>query len=107
MIKDLNFRICVDVFLVIVNLLVELLIFEKFLEYNFSEFFLSYIFNLVSEYVEKVVMILFNVIRIERGCREILNVVKRNEDCSLNKIVDVLCLESKLDYLVMFILNLI
>ncbi|XP_068690495.1 protein HGH1 homolog [Montipora foliosa] len=109
--KDSNPRICADAFLVLVNLSAESLISEKLLEYNFSEPFLSYTLNPASEHAEKAAMILSNVTRTERGCREILNVAKRNEDCSLNKIVDVLCLESynphcKLDYLAMFISNL-
>ena len=104
--KDSNPRICADAFSVIVNLSAESLISEKLLEYNFSEPFLSYTLNPASEHAEKAAMILSNVTRTERGCREILNVAKRNEDCSLNKIVDVLCLESKLDYLATFISNL-
>lgn len=56
-------------------------------------------------------MIFFNVIRIESGFIEVFSVIKILEDCSLYRIVEVVCKENynlyvKLNYFVMFILNL-
>lgn len=45
LIRDLNFNICRDVYFVVVNLLVELVILEKFFKYNIVKLFLSYVFN--------------------------------------------------------------
>ena len=39
-------------------------------------------------------MILFNLIGTELGCSAVLKVAERNEDCGLNKIVEVLCKEN-------------
>lgn len=56
-------------------------------------------------------MILFNVIRIEIGCCEVFKVMNMFEECSLYKIVEVLCVEKynfcvELNYFVIFFLNL-
>jgi len=109
--KDTNANICGDALSVLVNLSAESLISEKLLEYNFVETFLTYSLSPTSEHADKVAMILSNLTRTEQGCSEVLKVVKRNEDCCLNKVVEVLCKEKfnmhcKLHYLATFLSNL-
>ncbi|KAK2573902.1 Protein HGH1-like protein [Acropora cervicornis] len=41
------------------------------------------------EHADKVAMILFNLIGTELGCSAVLKVAERNEDCGLNKIVEL------------------
>ena len=109
--KDSNSRICGVAFSVLVNLSAEILISEKLLEYNFIEPFLNYALNPSSEHAGKAAMILSNITRTERGCNEVLKVTKSSVDCSLYKIVEVLCKENynahcKLHYLATFLSNL-
>ena len=109
--KDSNSRTCGVAFSVLVNLSAEQLIAEKLLQYNFIEPFLIYTLNPASEHAGKAAMILSNVTRTENGCREVLKVTKNSADCSLYKIVEVLCKEkynphTNLHYLATFISNL-
>lgn len=109
--KDTNANIRGNAFSVLVNLSAESLISEKLLEYNVIDTFLSYSLSPNSEHADKVAMILSNLTRTEQGCSEVLKVAKRNEDCCLNKIVDVLCKEKynvhcQLQYLATFLSNL-
>lgn len=109
--QDSNSKICGVAFSVLVNLSAEILLSEKLLKYNFIEPFLKYTLNPSSEHAEKAAMILSNVTRTENGCSEVLKVTKNSTDCSLHKIVEVLCKEnynphSRLNYLATFISNL-
>ena len=109
--KDSNTNISRDAFSTVVNLSAELVISEKLLKYNIVEPFLSYALKQTSEHADKVAMILSNLTRTESGSTEVLKVTKNSEDCSLYRIVEVLCKENynphaKLDYLAAFISNL-
>ena len=109
--KDSNSNISRDAYSALVNLSAELVISEKLLTYNIIEPFLSYALNPTSEHADKVAMILSNVTRTEGGCSEVLKVTKTSEDCSLYRVVEVLCKENynpqaKLNYLATFISNL-
>lgn len=109
--KDSNSRICGVAFSVLVNLSAEIQISEKLLEYNFIEPFLTYALDPAGEHAGKAAMILSNVTRTERGCSEVLKVTKSSGDCSLYRIVEVLCKENfnphcQLHYLATFISNL-
>ena len=108
---DSNSSISNDAFSVLVNLSAESVITEKLLQFTFLRSFLTYILNPSSDHAEKATMILSNVARSEMGCREVLKVTSSTEDCSLHKIVEVLCLEkynpkAKLTYLSPFLSNL-
>lgn len=109
--RDTNSNICRDAYSAIVNLSAELAISEKLLKYNIIGPFLSYALKPTSEHADKVVMILSNVTRTETGCSEVLKVTNTSEECSLYKIVEVLCKEkynpqAKLNYLATFLSNL-
>lgn len=109
--RDSNPNICRDAYSAVVNLSAEQVISEKLLKYNIVKSFLSYALNQTSEHADKVAMILSNVTRTESGSTEVFSVTKTSEDCSLYRIVEVLCKENynphaKLNYLATFISNL-
>ena len=109
--RDLNSNISRDAYSTIVNLSAELAISDKLLKFNIIEPFLSYALKQTSEHADKVAMILSNVTRTETGCREVLKVTNTSEECSLYKIVEVLCVEkynprAELNYFATFLSNL-